>query len=1115
MAQTVTHPPATISGNINCPQTGDNGDCTAAASLSLSGNEPLSGYHITDLEGTRNGDAFLCEGSSCTISLLEGANAFTFWALSDWGDSSEMGSANRAVDTRSPSVSASASGTPGSGSWFVSAVTIEASASDPSPGSGLASFQAAVDGSWGAYSGTITLNDGSHTVELLATDNAGLNDSASMSFQIDTIAPTTVFTDPTGTSWATGTIALSGVSSDLNLAGTEISYNGGSSWTSLSPDSGGNWSTNWNTHTVANGSYSVRARGRDQAGNVGGADSVTIMVDNGEPLIYIPASWPIWQRVSINVVDNGIGVERVRLTIHGGSYGERVYNWNSGQDDFKWDRYFDGVSAPIGGYPVEVEAWDRVGNKGAAWGEIVIPAPVEVEQEDDPGVLSIAPPDDPPSEPPGDTGGGDTGGGDTAPAAEEPPAAPSVVTFGSEPQTESEEIAPPADSSNVLWGAAAVAAVGAAMIVVTAAKKKRKEEEKKQAAAAAIFNKTQIALEEKQAQNAAQRKWEAEQEAALRAEIKAEREAQGIRTDQPAPIRFLYVEAQKQIQRIKDLVKRIEIMKQERERAQRDAFRQIDNVLYQDYVAEQEKSWWDKTVDWVDEHQRIIAIGVGVVVGAAIVIASAGAAIPLVVGGIALVGGGTVALNHHYDRPLTQNLVGNLVLGGIGSFVCYGVAFVIDAGGLGTALLKAGNNVGSFCAAHPTLCKAAGGFLKVFDTVEEGYLKIKLAYQEATGDRPGALETMNELYMESLDFGVPGNATANEVMDLIQSSSDEVMDLVQHHGDDLLGIIYTHRDEAIELLEKYSDEAAEILAKYQDEGFDWLNTYGEPVIDLIDEYGDNAAEILTLYGDDGFNLLSMYGEDAIDLIGLYGDDAAEILTQYGDDGLVLLSTHGDDSIVVLNNLQTTIDEQALSGIVDQDQITQTASAILNNSNDVIPLDNPDVLGYFLKTGPEGVEYVSNYSNNVDDVLKTVEAISAAEQLSIIGSNSDEARELIDTIVDASTHGTGDKVVIGQWVEDGYGYIEYASDTEGIFFDTPPGLYDATGSQRSIMEEINQEFLRKQLEDGIPTIELFNETIEEVRLNRPDSFTCMELDFLEEVAPQYGYTLVDNAWVLVE
>ena len=48
-----------------------------------------------------------------------------------------------------------------------------------------------------------------------------------------------------------------------------------------------------------------------------------------------------------------------------------------------------------------------------------------------------------------------------------------------------------------------------------------------------------------------------------------------------------------------------------------------------------------------------------------------------------------------------------------------------------------------------------------------------------------------------------------------------------------------------------------------------------------------------------------------------------------------------------------------------------------------------------------------------DVLITVEANNAAERISDLGRNSDKARELIDTIVDASTHGNGDKIVIGQ------------------------------------------------------------------------------------------------------
>ncbi len=70
--QTVNQPPATISGSISCGTPGSNGWCCSAASLNLSGSEPLSGYSITALEGTRNSVTFGCSGSSCSVDLLEG-----------------------------------------------------------------------------------------------------------------------------------------------------------------------------------------------------------------------------------------------------------------------------------------------------------------------------------------------------------------------------------------------------------------------------------------------------------------------------------------------------------------------------------------------------------------------------------------------------------------------------------------------------------------------------------------------------------------------------------------------------------------------------------------------------------------------------------------------------------------------------------------------------------------------------------------------------------------------------------------------------------------------------------------------------------------------------------
>src|SRR3972149_2542094 len=148
----VSQPPATVDGTVSCSVPGSGGWCRGDGELSLSGSEPLSGYTILALEGTRNGEPFACSEADCDVPLLEGSHSFTFWAISSWGDTSLMGSASGPLDGGAPALSGSASGTPGDAGWYVSEVTVRASASDA--GSGLASLDVRIDGGgWAAHRG--------------------------------------------------------------------------------------------------------------------------------------------------------------------------------------------------------------------------------------------------------------------------------------------------------------------------------------------------------------------------------------------------------------------------------------------------------------------------------------------------------------------------------------------------------------------------------------------------------------------------------------------------------------------------------------------------------------------------------------------------------------------------------------------------------------------------------------------------------------------------------------------------------------------------------------------------------------------------------------------------
>jgi len=312
--QTVLLPEATISGVLqNCSLV--DGWCTSSPTLHLTAAEPVAGESITVIEGTRNGEPFACSGVACDVPLIEGSNTFTFWALSTWGDSSQMG-------------------------------------------------------------------------------------------------------------------------------------------------------------------------------------TFTALVDSLGPTLSIPDAWYIWEPLAVGVDDGGVGIDRVKLTIDGGSFGNRSYEWSLSNlpDDFIWDRHIGEVIAPIGEYPVTVQAWDLLGNSTSATGLILIPAPEEPEAAE--GISG------PVSEP--------------APAeAPEPTSAPIASALSVQPASTGEPLAalveePVASiesaesattitsaeggSGTLLWGAAALAAAASATAYALSRRQDRlaevaaKRKEAAKAASAEGFN---------------------------------------------------------------------------------------------------------------------------------------------------------------------------------------------------------------------------------------------------------------------------------------------------------------------------------------------------------------------------------------------------------------------------------------------------------------------------------------------------------------------------------------------------------------------------------------------------------------------------------------------------
>jgi len=473
---------ATVSGAITCSTPGQNGWCVGPAFLNASGSEPLSGYSILTIEGTRNGESFACPGDHCSnVPLSEGSNDFQFWAISSYGDSSAMGSASASVDTQAPTISGSLSGTQGENGWYTSAVTLSAAATDPAPGSGIASFEVSADGAaWQPCSGSLTLGDGVHTVSLRTADAAGWTASAEQTFSVDTQVPQ-LSADLAGHLVSPGryntSATLTASGSDTGSGLNRIEYQ----------DNSGGWTTYTAPLIFYNGQHEVEVRAVDQAGLTSDVQTFSFFVESRGPYITVPDHWQVGQTISLSVQANSFSLGSVSIVVSDPQQRwpdvEQVYpaSGDSFTTDFHWDGQFNGQTAPAGQYTVSVYASDVMSNLSVSHSQVTIPVVI-------------------PTAVPTLTATGTVAAAESTAAATvtpQPSSTPTAVAAGV-PVTSFSSPASPATQpaatlpSNVLWGGAAAAVIGAATAAALEAARKRKEEEEAQRkaaeAAAAQFN---------------------------------------------------------------------------------------------------------------------------------------------------------------------------------------------------------------------------------------------------------------------------------------------------------------------------------------------------------------------------------------------------------------------------------------------------------------------------------------------------------------------------------------------------------------------------------------------------------------------------------------------------
>jgi len=370
---------------------GNNGWYISSVGVFASASDSLSGVAKIEVSNGSGG------WQSGTLVISTDGTHNPQYRAEDTAGNQSADSTEIRIDATAPSLSSEISGTRGNEGWYISPVSVFASASDNL--SGVAKVEVN-DGSSGWKSGPLTVSaDGTHQTKFRAEDNAGNETTEDgPTVKIDTHTPESIFINPPEGSetWVSGVIPLIGQSSDATsgLQVIEISFDEGKSWNPLERTSG-DWRTSWDSTAMPNETYIILARARDVAGNQESTARVALRVDNLAPLVDIPDVWLAGESGSLTVEERGVGLDGVEVVVSSGDdiLISREYAEGEVPAAVNWDGLkLDGTRAAPGEYPVEVFAWDLLGNRGSDSGRIVVS---EAEQESVPAAPIEAAPVEP------------------------------------------------------------------------------------------------------------------------------------------------------------------------------------------------------------------------------------------------------------------------------------------------------------------------------------------------------------------------------------------------------------------------------------------------------------------------------------------------------------------------------------------------------------------------------------------------------------------------------------------------------------------------------------------------------------------------------------------------
>lgn len=330
-------------------------------SLNLTASDPQNAQVI--ISGAINGIAFACPAgnTTCSIPLSDGQGNITYRVDSSTG-LSDSDTTTYKKDSTTPQISGSVSGASGLNNWYTSATTLSATSTDST--SSISTFEMNINNSgWVNYAET-TFNDGIHTIQYRATDNAGnVTETAVQEIKVDTTTPN-LSLSTNGTKgqndWYTSQTSVTPTSTDSGsgVASIEYKLNNGSFNLYTSP------------LQFIDGIHTYQFKITDNAGNITTTPSLTLKVDTIAPIVDMDDEINLGDRLYYEPQDDlsGLWINRTVIEDEDEKYKKIVWleeiSGYKVEGDILWDGKFkDGTTAPVGEYFITLKIADQAGNE--------------------------------------------------------------------------------------------------------------------------------------------------------------------------------------------------------------------------------------------------------------------------------------------------------------------------------------------------------------------------------------------------------------------------------------------------------------------------------------------------------------------------------------------------------------------------------------------------------------------------------------------------------------------------------------------------------------------------------------------------------------------------------